>query len=83
LSRLRDARPYVGSPAVRRQLLAVRRKRQIAAIRHSQRVVALGLLTEQQAAFVTQRHLESAGVGILYTDDNAVELLEPTADQKV
>jgi hypothetical protein len=68
-SLMADAEPFDGPPAVRRRRLAHNNVRRREAIHRAQRLVFLGLLTEAQTAFVTQRYLESMGMmGALNND---------------
>jgi hypothetical protein len=80
-SMLADARPYDGPPTHRAEDYARREERRQRAIRHAQRLVMSGLLTEDQAAFVTYKHLESTQLDALY-DENDAELFDITPSQK-
>jgi hypothetical protein len=82
-SMMADAEPFDGPPAVRRKLLAHSAQRRSDAIHHAQRLVFLGLLTEEQASSVTQRYLESMGMGALNNDNVGVaEQIEFTDGQR-
>jgi hypothetical protein len=50
-------------------------------IAHAERMVTLGLLTEPQAAFVTQRYLSESGPAYVLTDPSVQELLGMTGEQ--
>jgi hypothetical protein len=60
-----------------------KRDRQLEAIRHAIRLVSLGLLTEEQAAFVIQRDVALNGLSALYADKTLVELIGLRADQRL
>ncbi len=83
-TRLTDAAAAAtADPTRREQLLAQSWDKQLEAIRHAIRLVSLGLLTEEQAAFVIQRDVELNGLSALYADKNLVELIGLSADQKL
>ena len=73
--RLTDAAAVPADEAARAEFLARSWERQLEAIRHGIRLVSLGVLTEEQAAFVTQRDLGFSGLSSLYADNNVVEIL--------
>ena len=82
-TRLTDAAAATADPTRREQLLARSWDRQLEAIRHAIRLVSLGLLTEEQAAFVIQHDVELNGLSALYADKNLVELIGLSADQQL
>ncbi len=73
--RLVDAAAVPANEAARAEFLGRSWERQLEAIRHGIRLVSLGVLTEEQAAFVTQRDLDLNGLSSLYADKNVVEIL--------
>jgi predicted RNA binding protein with dsRBD fold (UPF0201 family) len=82
-TRLADAAAVTADPTRREQLLLQSWDRQLEAIRHAIRLVSLGLLTEEQAAFVLQRDVALNGLSALYADKNLVELIGLRADQRL
>jgi predicted RNA binding protein with dsRBD fold (UPF0201 family) len=82
-TRLADAAAVTADPTRREQLLLQSWDRQLEAIRHAIRLVSLGLLTEEQAAFVIQRDVALNGLSALYADKNLVELIGLRADQRL
>jgi hypothetical protein len=80
-TRLADAAAVTADPTLREQLLARSWDRQLEAIRHAIRLVSLGLLTQEQAAFVIQRDVALNGLSALYADKNVVELIGLSSDQ--
>ncbi len=73
--RLADAAAVPADEAARAKFLARSWETQLEAIRHGIRLVSLGVLTEEQAAFVTQRELGLWGLSSLYANKNVVEIL--------
>ena len=83
-TRLADAVAVTADPTPQcEQLLLQSWNRQLEAIRHAIRLVSLGLLTEEQAAFVIQRDVALNGLSALYADKNVVELIGLSADQRL
>jgi hypothetical protein len=83
LTRLADAEAVTANPTLRGQLLPRSWDRQLEAIRHAIRFVSLGLLTEEQAAFVIQHDVALNGLSALYADKNVVELVGLSEDQQL
>jgi hypothetical protein len=88
---VRDARDYSllldadyveGVPDVYREYATRNDARRTKTIRHAQRMVTLGLLTEPQAAFVMQRYLVTTRSYHTLGNENVQQRLGMTEDQK-